>query len=67
MGQSKERRGAVPHSMLGSGPEPILPVDEPVRLRGRKGSQDGVDRALTKPSSAEGGTGIVGSNLLLLG
>lgn len=64
MGQSKERRGAVPHSMLGSGPEPILPVDEPVRLRG---SQDGADRALTKPSSAEGGTGIVGSNLLLLG
>lgn len=41
MGQSGEGRGAVPHSMLGSGPEPVLPVDEPVRLRGRKGDRRG--------------------------
>lgn len=55
MGQSKERRGAVPHSMLGSGPEPILPVDEPVRLRGRKGDSRGEEKGWWKATLS--GTG----------
>lgn len=48
MGQSKERRGAVPHSMLGSGPEPVLLVDEPVRLRGCKGDSRGEEKGWWK-------------------
>lgn len=55
MGQSKERRGAVPQSMLGSGPEPILPVDEPVRLRGRKGDSRGEEKGWWKATLS--GTG----------
>lgn len=49
MGQSRERRGgAVPHSMLGSGSEPVLPVDEPVRLRGHKGDSRGEEKGWWK-------------------
>lgn len=44
MGQSEEGRGTVTHSMLGCGPKPVLPVDEPVRLRGRKDDRRGEEK-----------------------
>lgn len=49
MGQSEEGRGTVPHGMLGSGLQPVFPVDEPVRLRGRKGDRRGEERLGEKP------------------